>query len=151
MRFGRTRVSGVRIRLGPPEPGGPPRVTATAWDALAPKFFDGLCFCLAPSGYEGNSGADAVQENPTKPAKIQQIDEFDLGRFGSCCTTFSHRKGIGSSFAFWITGISATFEPSKFHQAQVNQRVPGRMRFRKSIICEADSAATKRACWTVPS
>jgi hypothetical protein len=33
------------------------------------------------SGYEGNSGADAVQESPTKPAKIQQIGAFELGRF----------------------------------------------------------------------
>jgi hypothetical protein len=115
-----------------------------------PKNFRESCRAARPSGYEGNSGADAVQENPRKPAKIEQIGTFELGGFGSCCSEFRRRKGIGSSFAFWITGISATFEPSKFHQAQVNQRVPGRMRFRKSIICEADSAATKRACWTVP-
>jgi hypothetical protein len=46
-------------------------------------------------GYEGNLGADAVQENPTKPPKIQQIGAFELVGFGSCCSEFRHRKGIG--------------------------------------------------------
>jgi hypothetical protein len=47
-------------------------------------------------GYEGNPGADAVQENPTKPAKIQQIGGFELGGFGSSRTAFSHRRGIAA-------------------------------------------------------
>jgi hypothetical protein len=46
-------------------------------------------------GYERNLGADAVQENQTKPSKIQQIGAFELGGFGSYRTGFSHRKGIG--------------------------------------------------------
>jgi len=46
-------------------------------------------------GYERNSGADAVQENPTKPAKMQQIGAFELGGFGCCWAALSHRKGIG--------------------------------------------------------
>jgi hypothetical protein len=46
-------------------------------------------------GYEGNLGADADQESPTKPAKIQQICAFELGGFGSSRTEFSHSKGIG--------------------------------------------------------
>ena len=48
------RVSGVRIRLGPPEPGGPPRVTATPQYDQRPKFFDGLGFSF--SLFWGTSG-----------------------------------------------------------------------------------------------
>jgi hypothetical protein len=48
-RFRRAHSEGgltVRFRLGPP-PGVPPsRVTATAWDALAPRCFDELRFVL---------------------------------------------------------------------------------------------------------
>ena len=61
---------------------------------LKPKNFRESCRAARPSGYEGNSGADAVQESPTKPAKIQQIGAFELGRFGWCCSEFRHRKGI---------------------------------------------------------
>ena len=45
-------------------------------------------------GYEGNSGADTVQENPTKPAKIQGICKFELDRFGSRWLEFRHRRDI---------------------------------------------------------
>jgi hypothetical protein len=31
---------------------------------------------------------------PTNSWKIQYMGAFELGRFGSCCTAFSHRKGI---------------------------------------------------------
>jgi hypothetical protein len=41
------------------------------------------------------------------PAKIQQIGAFELGRFGPSRTAFSHRRGIGRSFAFWITRVTA--------------------------------------------
>jgi hypothetical protein len=37
----------AEIAQGPSGGPGRPRVTATAWDALAPEFFDGLCFCFS--------------------------------------------------------------------------------------------------------
>lgn len=46
------------------------------------------------SGYKGNLGADADQQNPTKPPKIEQICKFELDRFGSRRTECRHRRGI---------------------------------------------------------
>ena len=46
------------------------------------------------SGYEGNSGIHVVQAHTTNSLEIQHIGVSELGRFGSCCTAFSHRKGI---------------------------------------------------------
>ena len=67
------------------------------------EFLGRTCVLVyGPSGYEGNSGADAVQEDPTKPLKIQQIRAFELARFGCCGAAFSHRKGIGMPLAAGI-------------------------------------------------
>jgi hypothetical protein len=50
-------------------------------------------------GYEGNLGAGAVQEKPTKPAKIQQIGKVELVRFGCCRFEFRHRRDIATPLA----------------------------------------------------
>jgi hypothetical protein len=46
--------------------------------------------------------ADAEQENPKKPAKIEQIRKFELVRFGSRRSEFRHRKGIVRELATLI-------------------------------------------------
>jgi hypothetical protein len=68
---------------------------------MGPARFVSRLSCLARvtgqvgwSGYEGNSGVHVVQANTTNPSKIQHIGASELGRFGSCCTAFSHRKAI---------------------------------------------------------
>jgi len=59
--------------------------------------------------YEGNLGADGDQENPTKPAKIQQICEFGLDRFGWFPSEFRHRKGIAVDFPRSDPRVFGTF------------------------------------------
>ena len=59
-----------------------------------PKTRRESCRAARPSGYEGNAGVHVVQAKTANPWKIQHIGASELGRFGSCCTAFSHRKGI---------------------------------------------------------
>jgi hypothetical protein len=89
------------------------RILDTGIPCPLTEFLGRTCVLVyRPLGYEGNLGADAVPENPTKPAKIQQICKFEPGRFGWRRSEFRHRKGIAQ--------LPLHFESSELRTSQTS-------------------------------